>query len=289
MKNINPNLKSLPVDYLYHLGLDTSMDLKKIFADTRFVCMGGSAERAKTFAQKIKNELGKQFGVQHFGHLEPIGKTERFSLYKVGPVISVSHGMGMPSMTILLHEITKLLYYVGCFDPIYLRIGTSGGIGLPGGAVVVTEEGLSGKLEPYYELPVLGEMRRYPTSFDTKLIHAIAACGNGLNVHMGKTMGVDCFYEGQGRLDGALDPEYSEEQKFVFLRKLHSLGARNIEMEACAFGAFCHRAGIKGAVICTTLLNRLQGDQVTSTKEELAAFSDNSQQLAINFIKSELL
>ena len=32
-------------------------------------------------------------------------------------------------MTIMLHEILKLLYYAGAKDPIVIRIGTSGGIG----------------------------------------------------------------------------------------------------------------------------------------------------------------
>lgn len=280
MQNINPYLESLPVDYLYHLGLDTSLDLKKIFGDTKFVCMGGSAERALTFAEKVKNELESP--------LHPIGKTERFSLYKVGPVISVSHGMGMPSLMILLHEITKLLHYAACHDPIYIRIGTSGGIGLPGGTVVVTQEGLNGKLEPYYELPVLGEVRRYPTTFDKALIQNIVDCKNDLDVRVGKTLGVDCFYEGQGRLDGALNPGYTEDQKLDFLKRLHSLGVRNIEMEACAVGAFCNRAGIRGAVVCATLLDRLQGDQVTSTKEQLVEFSDRAQKVVVNFIKKSI-
>ena len=39
------------------------------------------------------------------------------------------HGMGMPSMSILLHEIIKVLYYVKATDAIIIRIGTSGGLG----------------------------------------------------------------------------------------------------------------------------------------------------------------
>ena len=37
--------------------------------------------------------------------------------------------MGVPSITILLHEITKLLSYAGAKDAVLIRIGTSGGIG----------------------------------------------------------------------------------------------------------------------------------------------------------------
>ena len=35
-----------------------------------------------------------------------------------------------------------------------------------------------------------------------------------------------------------------------------------MEMESLAFAALTHHAGIRAAVICVTLLNRLNGDQV---------------------------
>ena len=37
--------------------------------------------------------------------------------------------MGVPSVTILLHEVFKLLQYANCEDVRVIRIGTSGGIG----------------------------------------------------------------------------------------------------------------------------------------------------------------
>lgn len=37
--------------------------------------------------------------------------------------------MGVPSITILLHEIIKLLKYAGAVDPVIIRLGTSGGVG----------------------------------------------------------------------------------------------------------------------------------------------------------------
>jgi uridine phosphorylase len=42
-------------------------------------------------------------------------------MYKVGPVLSISHGMGIPSASILLHEIIKLMYHAGVKDPIFFR------------------------------------------------------------------------------------------------------------------------------------------------------------------------
>lgn len=58
MKNINPALGQLGTDYLYHLGLDSSMDLRAMFGDVRYVCMGGSPVRAEIFAGKAAEELG---------------------------------------------------------------------------------------------------------------------------------------------------------------------------------------------------------------------------------------
>lgn len=71
---------------------------------------------------------------------------------KVGPVLSISHGMGVPSVGILLHEVIKLMYHAKCKDPIFIRIGTCGGVGVEGGTVCITEEAVDGLLRNTYEL-----------------------------------------------------------------------------------------------------------------------------------------
>ena len=48
----------------------------------------------------------------------------------------------------------------------------------------------------------------------------------------------------------------------AFLTKIHEAGVVNMEMESLCFAALCHHAGIRSAVVCVTLLNRLSGDQV---------------------------
>lgn len=194
----------------------------------------------------------------------------------------------MPSVSILLHEITKLLHYAGVKDPTYLRLGTSGGIGVPPGTVVLADKGLNGELMPEYKLSVLGKVKSYPTQLDYALNRKILAAKGKIHTVLGHTVGTDDFYEGQGRMDGALDPGYTEEEKMQFLSFAHIVGARNFEMEAPEFAAFCLRAGIPAADMCVTLLNRFDGDQVTSTPEELADFSDRAQSLALRFIKAEL-
>lgn len=76
----------------------------------------------------------------------------RYSLYKVGPVLSVSHGMGVPSIGILLHEMIKLCYHAKCKDPVFIRIGTCGGIGVEGGTVVVSNDAVDGLMRSTYEM-----------------------------------------------------------------------------------------------------------------------------------------
>ena len=60
--------------------------------------------------------------------------------------------MGVPSVTILLHEIIKLMYHAKVKDPIFIRIGTCGGIGIEPGSLVITEEAVDELLKPFYEV-----------------------------------------------------------------------------------------------------------------------------------------
>jgi uridine phosphorylase len=287
----NEYLKNDETDYLYHLGLDSSMDLKSMFSDVRFVCMGGSASRALKIAQRLCKELNVFEGLPAGLDVATIGKTERYSMYKVGPVVSVNHGMGMPSLSILLHETTKLLHYAGAKDVMFIRVGTSGGIGIEGGTVLLTTAALNGELDELFTLYVLGEKRQWPATIDADVVEEIrqvarAQCPS-VKVVTGKTLGTDCFYEGQGRLDGAIC-EYTEHDKFAFLKRLHALGVCNIEMEASLFAAFTRRLGIRAALINVALLNRLHGDQVTSTSAQLSQFTDDAISIMIAYINSKL-
>ena len=62
-------------------------------------------------------------------------------------------------------------------------------------------------------------------------------------------------------MDGAIC-DYTEEDKMRFLKKVSEMGIVNMEMEALVFAALTHKAGIRSAVLCVTLLDRLCGDQV---------------------------
>ena len=90
--------------------------------------MGGQSKRMLRFANYMKDLIG--YSVPPGLTLNDITKqTDRYSMYKVGPILFVNHGIGCPSLSILLNEILKLLHYADCTDVTFFRIGTCGGIG----------------------------------------------------------------------------------------------------------------------------------------------------------------
>jgi uridine phosphorylase len=206
-------------DNLFHLGLNTHRDdLPGMFGDVKFFLTGGAAARMRDLAHKLAFALPEEMlktsnagyrkrfasigGAEEtrcslHGVLGPIASTERFEMYKVGPVLLCNHGMGIPSTAIMLHEIAKLLHYAGADDPAFIRLGTSGGIGAPPGTVVVTTEGVNGMLEPSYTLPILGKLVSRPTTLHRGLSEAILSANASAPWMMqGRTMSTDCFYEG---------------------------------------------------------------------------------------------
>ncbi|EEQ98422.1 Uridine phosphorylase, putative [Perkinsus marinus ATCC 50983] len=281
--------RGLRTDIFYHLGLDTDMDLHAIFGNVKYFVLMGSAHRAEYFAEAMGNAMISQGTPKRV--VARLGKTERYSMYKVGPVVSVSHGMGGPSIHILLNELAKLCYRAGIVDSVkWIRMGTSGGCGVPPGTVVVTTQALNDEVEPYWRCVQLGKVVKIPTDcVDMKFVDAILdSVPDNIHAVKGKTVAADDFYEGQGRLDGALETWYNEDDKMAFLSRLYDAGVRNIEMENVALMGFCNRANITGACVCVTFLDRFNGDQVTATKRELACFNEHSIDVVTNFIASEL-
>jgi uridine phosphorylase len=106
--------------------------------------------------------------------------------------------MGMPSISILLHEIAKLLEYAGVVNAIYIRIGTSGGVGVNPGTVVLTSESLNHELKPVHKIPVLGKVIERPAVLDARITAEIEKVCEELQVPyvVGKTLCCDDFSEG---------------------------------------------------------------------------------------------
>ena len=68
---------------------------------------------------------------------------------------------------------------------------------------------------PFHQCP--GEEIRHPSSLDNDLSNEIFQCRGDVPATQGITMGTDCFYEGQARLDGAI-AEHDMADKNAFLQ-----------------------------------------------------------------------
>ena len=89
-------------------------------------------------------------------------------------------------------------------------------------------------------------------------------------------------------MDGAIC-EYSEVDKRAYLTRVHEAGVSNIEMECTAVASLCNKVGFKCAIVCVTLVDRLDDtDQVTLTAETYQQFQKRPQALVSKFIKSRL-
>ncbi|XP_066524827.1 uridine phosphorylase 1-like [Hoplias malabaricus] len=172
----NPHLKSMKEDVLHHLNLGTAThDLPAMFGDVKFVCVGGSPWRMKEFIKYIAGQLGLASPDGEYPNL--CEGTDRYAMYKIGPVLSVSHGIGVPSMSVMMHELIKLLHHAHCSDVIVVRLGTSGGIGLKPGTVVVTKQAVDATFQPQFEQWILGKPVVRGTELDAHLADELLLCG----------------------------------------------------------------------------------------------------------------
>lgn len=132
--------------------------------------MGGTSKRMEKFAHYMKDLLG--YKIPTGLTINDITKvTNRYSMFKLGPILFANHGIGCPSLSILLNEIMKLLHYAGCHDltffvlelveelvSIFKRRFIKGRFkkyqffikGVEPGTVIITEESVDGLLRPEY-------------------------------------------------------------------------------------------------------------------------------------------
>ncbi|KAL9900101.1 uridine phosphorylase 2 isoform 1-T2 [Glossina fuscipes fuscipes] len=292
----NPHLDQMTTDYLYHLNIaigDTknSKSLQKQFGDVKFICMGGTGQRMLMLAKYLRDNLQFQDGGNGSGDF--INLTEsghRYAVYKIGPVLCCSHGVGISSMSILLHELLKLVKYAKCIDPIFVRVGSSGGIGVNAGTVIITKDAYNGHLRNQYELAILGRTVSRPAKFDETICKEILNCAkkdDNFETIIGNTLSAECFYEGQARLDGA-SCEYRNEDKLKFLEECRVKDIKNFEMEAVMFSALMHHLDVKAAEVCITFLDRLEGDQIKVTKQQKEEFEKRAFIIVGRYIQYKL-
>lgn len=277
-------------DVYYHFGLSSGDHLLERMRRVRAIITAGSGERIMEFAEKWSTLNGG-------AEILDFPKDDRFTARYTAGILFASHGMGMPSASIAVQELMRMLYFLKngdleAMDKVFwARVGTSGGIGLPSGSVVVSTEGLMADLKPYRLLKGAdGEYwfnGRFPVTTCQEIIKANT--DSGLKVLSGKTVAGNDFYLEQFRLDGAISFE-TPETKMDWLQLLYDNGVRNIEMEGAMFAGYLNHWGFsRFAMICATLLNRLEGDQVTSTPEQLQQFSKVSGMVLFNYLKTFFL
>ena len=277
-------------DVYYHFGVGSSDPILDALRDVKAVVVAGSGGRIKEFADRW-SRLNDGADVVAFP------KEDRFVTRYTAGVLFASHGMGMPSASIALQELMRMVFFLkrgdlGALDEVFwARVGTSGGVGLPGGTVVVSSEGLLADLKPYRLLRGAEGEYWFDGGFPVETVDAVIAANADVDfpIVSGKTIAGNEFFLEQFRLDGAVCFE-TPETKMEWLRLLQANGVVNIEMEGAMLAGYLNHWGFsKFAMICTTLLNRLEGDQVTASPEQLHKFSEDSGVALFNYLKSSLL
>ena len=297
MKNENINhafldgvLDGSTEDVYYHFGVASSDPTLDKLRDVRAVIMAGSGGRIKEFAERW-SELNAGTEIVAFP------KEDRFVTRYTAGVLFASHGMGMPSASIALQELMRMVFFLkrGDLDAMdevfWCRVGTSGGVGLPGVTVVVTSEGLMADLLPYRLLNGGTGEYWFDGNFPAATSQAIIAANEHTDFEIvaAKTAAGNEFFLEQFRLDGAICLE-TPETKMGWLSWIHDNGVANIEMEGAMIAGYLNWWGFsKFAMICCTLLDRLEGDQVTATPEQLHKYSEDSGVALFNYLAASLL
>jgi uridine phosphorylase len=276
-------------DVYYHFGVASGDRVVESFRDVRAIVLAGPAHRIEGFTQRWSALHGN-------APVVALPKEDRFVTRYCAGVLFASHGMGMPSASIAVQELMRMVFFLkgGDHDAMsevfWARVGTSGGVGLPAGTVVVTTEGVMADLKPYRLLSGLSGEYWFDGTFPRDVAEAIvaASAGSGIPIELGRTVAGNEFFLEQLRLDGAICLE-TPESKMAWLEALDASGVHNIEMEGAMFAGYLNYWGFpRFAMICTTILNRLEGDQVNRTTDELDQFSERSGDVLFNYLTATL-
>jgi len=278
-------------DVYYHFGITSSDPILDELTGLRAVVMAGSRERT--------TELAAQWsGLNNSADIVAFPVEERFTARYTAGILFASHGMGMPSASIALQELMRMMFFLkrgdlAALDEVFwCRVGTSGGVDIPGGTVVVSTEAFLPDLLPYRVRNGLNGEYWFEGTFPADTYEAIIAANAGvpdLSVIPGKTMVADEFFIEQARLDGAICLA-TPDDKTRWFSWLTQHGVRNLEMEGAMLAGYLNHWGFpRFAMICCTLLNRREHDQITCTAEQLREYSERAAATLFNYLKRDLL
>lgn len=282
---LNHEFLNFPIDYLYHLGIDSSLNLTDLFKEVKFAIFTRAHEDASIIAHVFAKEY-YQIKEDSFD-FNPIYKTERFHFYKIGTTIIVSAGIGMPSTLICLNEIAKLFVHAKTNNPTFFYIGAAGGLGIPIGSLVINDKALNSKLEAKFTSVECGIEHSHPSHLDSELNNKLFTFGvsnTNYNIVIGSAIGAYDYYDEQARLDGFLPLDYTKEEQLLYLKKAKDVGVQAINMESLAFAGFCNQLEIKSAIISTVVNNRFVGDKVLLNMDEQNIIMEHAASLCSKFI-----
>ena len=253
-----------------------------IFNEIRCIIVMGPESRSKKIAQQCVDKLNisKQY--------QKIGNSEFFSIYKIGTILTCSHGMGLSSVCLFLNELLRIMNISKNNNFELIRIGSSGGIGVEGGTIIISTDALNCiTMKPEWTYFSCGHLIKQECIFNQQIYKRLYAISKAkkYNVKYGKTVSCETYYEGQARLDGALC-KYSNNDKNKYLEKLYKNGVRNFEMEGTVVSGICTRNNIKCGMICVAYLNRLKEDTVSKnfTQKEISSWMDKAIDVLIQYI-----
>ena len=131
----------------------------------------------------------------------------------------------------------------------------------------------------YIEIPICTKLERRPCIVDQLVVQALIKCAEELRnddsiklqlgeiiFEAGTTISTNDFYEEQARTTGAIC-DHTEANKMEYLKQARERGVINIEMEANYLIAMCHKIGLRNAVVCVALNNRLEQESAGTSKE----------------------
>ena len=89
----------------------------------------------------------------------------------------------MGSASIMLNEMLKLIYFCKLENVKIIRMGSSGGLGVNPGTLIITKSALSPLLEPFYNLVECGKERKLPAQPYPKLNQNLITAARNLGKH----------------------------------------------------------------------------------------------------------
>jgi Uridine phosphorylase len=178
---LDPVVAGDEVDNYYHLGVSSDDPMLAELQGLRAVIMGGSGARMTTFASTW-SAMNDNAPILSFP------KEDRFVTRYTAGVLFVSHGMGMPSASIAVQKLMRLAYFLkhGNLDELdrsfWARVGTSGGVRLPGGTVLVTTECVMVDLKRYRLLDAHGNYTWLDRHVTTDITSGIIRASEGSRI-----------------------------------------------------------------------------------------------------------